>query len=48
MDAIYRWMLWVICSFVGTIILHNFIPNKVVFAFCVALVLGFVAVVDRD
>lgn len=41
MDTVYKFLLWVICSFVGLIFLGSFIPNKVVFSFCVSLIIGF-------
>ena len=47
MNVIYIFLLWVICSFVGIMLLGILIPNDVVFAFCIALVLGFVATLDK-
>ena len=47
MDVIYIFILWVICSFVGLMLLALMIPNDVVFAFCTALVLAFVATIDK-
>lgn len=46
MDIIYKFMLVVILSFVGTIILYELVSNVVIFSFILAMVIGFLAVKD--
>jgi len=42
MDVIFKWILVVICSFVGSMFLITLIPNNVMFSFCLALILAFI------
>jgi hypothetical protein len=46
MQTIYKFFLWFILTFVGTIFVHDLVPNDVVLSFIVALVVAFVAVKD--
>jgi len=48
MDAIYKFLLWTILSFVGVIILNSFVPNKVIFAFVIAIVIGIIATREEN
>lgn len=43
MESVYKFLLWVICSFVGLILVSSLVPNKVIFSFVAALIIGFAA-----
>jgi hypothetical protein len=41
METIYKFLLWVVCSFVVLIMVSSLIPNKVIFSFIIAVAFGF-------
>ena len=42
MDTVYKFFIWMIISFVVIYTMYTFIPNPVIFAFILALIVGFI------